>query len=130
MTSQSWLLLVAYVVVLLGAAKPLGLYMAKLMEAPRWQPLARLESRVFRLCGIGPEEMSWRQYALAVLLFSLVGVVVVYALQRLQAWLPLNPEKLPNGTPDSSFNTAISFVTNCPARSCGAATWCWSSPAT
>jgi K+-transporting ATPase ATPase A chain len=112
MTTQSWLLLAAYLVVLLAAAKPLGLYMAKLMEAPRWQPLARLENGVFRLCGVGREEMSWRQYALAVLVFSLVGFVVVYALQRLQAWLPLNPQQMPNVTPDSSFNTAISFVTN------------------
>ncbi len=97
---------------LLAAVKPLGLYMAKLMEAPRWQPLARLENGVFRLCGIGREEMSWREYALAVLVFSLVGFIVVYALQRLQSCLPLNPQQMPNVTPDSSFNTAISFVTN------------------
>lgn len=56
--------------------------------------------------------MNWRQYALAVLAFSLVGFAVVYALQRLQLWLPLNPQQMPNVTPDSSFNTAISFVTN------------------
>jgi K+-transporting ATPase ATPase A chain len=56
--------------------------------------------------------MSWRQYALAVLVFSLMGCIAVYALQRLQLWLPLNPQRLPNVTPDSSFNTAISFVTN------------------
>ena len=59
---------------LLATVKPLGLYMAKLMDAPRWRPLARLEAGVFRVCGIGREEMGWRQYALAVLLFSLVGV--------------------------------------------------------
>ena len=112
MTTQSWLLLAVYLVVLLAVVKPLGLYMAKLMEAPRWQPLARLENGVFRLCGIGREEMNWREYALAVLVFSLVGFIVVYALQRLQLWLPLNPQQMPNVTPDSSFNTAISFVTN------------------
>jgi K+-transporting ATPase ATPase A chain len=112
MTTQSWLQLAVYLVVLLAAVKPLGLYMAKLMETPRWQPLARIENGVFRLCGIGREEMSWRQYALAVLVFSLVGFIAVYALQRLQLWLPLNPQQLPNVTPDSSFNTAISFVTN------------------
>jgi K+-transporting ATPase ATPase A chain len=111
MTTQSWLLLAVYLAVLLAAVKPLGLYMAKLMEAPRWQPLARLEAGIFRLCGI-KDEMNWRQYALAVLVFSLVGFIVVYALQRLQLWLPLNPQQLPNVTPDSSFNTAISFVTN------------------
>ncbi|MBI5461374.1 MAG: potassium-transporting ATPase subunit KdpA, partial [Gammaproteobacteria bacterium] len=112
MTMQSWLLLAAYLVVLLAAAKPLGLYMAKLMDAPRWPPLARVERGVFRLCGVRDEEMIWRHYALAVLIFSLVGLIVVYALQRLQAWLPLNPQQLANVTPDSSFNTAISFVTN------------------
>ncbi len=112
MTTQSWLLLAAYLVVLLAAAKPLGLYMAKLMEAPRWRPLASVERGVFRVCGIRDEEMSWRGYALAVLVFSLVGLLVVYALQRLQLWLPLNPQQLANVTPDSSFNTAISFVTN------------------
>jgi K+-transporting ATPase ATPase A chain len=112
MTTQSWLLLAVYLVVLLAATKPLGLYMVKLMEAPCWQPLARLENGVFRVCGIGREEMSWRQYALAVLVFSLVGFIVVYALQRLQLWLPFNPQQIPNVTPDSSFNTAISFVTN------------------
>ncbi|MBK8162253.1 MAG: potassium-transporting ATPase subunit KdpA [Gammaproteobacteria bacterium] len=112
MTTQSWLLLAFYLVVLLAAVKPLGLYMTGLMEAPRWQPLARLENGVFRVCGIGSAEMSWRRYTLAVLVFSLIGFIVVYALQRLQLWLPLNPQQMPNVTPDSSFNTAISFVTN------------------
>jgi len=112
MTTQSWLLLAAYLVVLLATVKPLGLYITKLMDAPGWPPLARLEAGVFRVCGIGREEMGWRQYALAVLLFSLVGAVAVYALQRLQLWLPLNPQGMANLTADSSFNTAVSFVTN------------------
>ncbi|OOO03733.1 MAG: Potassium-transporting ATPase potassium-binding subunit [Chromatiales bacterium USCg_Taylor] len=111
MTTQSWLLLAAFLVVLLATVKPLGLYLTKLMETTRWQPLARLENGVFRVCGI-QDEMNWRQYALAVLLFSVVGVLVVYTLQRLQLWLPLNPQRMPNVTPYSSFNTAISFVTN------------------
>jgi K+-transporting ATPase ATPase A chain len=111
MTIQSWLLLAVYLAVLLAAVKPLGLYLAKLMEGPRWRPLARLEVGVFRVCGIHGE-MNWRQYALSLLVFSLVGFLAVYALQRLQLWLPLNPQQLPNVTPDSSFNTAISFVTN------------------
>lgn len=112
MTTPSLLLLAVYLLILLVAVKPLGLYMAKLMDAPRWQPLARLESGVLRFCSVGREEMSWRQYAGAVLVFSLVGFVAVYALQRLQAWLPFNPQQMPNVTPDSSFNTAVSFVTN------------------
>ena len=112
MTTQSWTLLAAYLVVLLAAVKPLGLYMARLMEAPRWRRLARVERGVFRLCGIRDEEMGWRGYALAVLVFSLIGLLALYALQRLQLWLPLNPQQQANVTPDSSFNTAISFVTN------------------
>ena len=60
MTTQSWLLLAAFLVVLLATVKPLGLYLTKLMETPRWQPLARLENGVFRVCGI-QDEMNWRQ---------------------------------------------------------------------
>lgn len=112
MTNQSWLLLLVFLIVLSATVKPLGLYVTKLMEAPRWRPLARLEAGIFRLCGIGGEEMGWRQYALAVLVFSLVGAIAVYALQRLQFWLPLNPQGMANVSADSSFNTAVSFVTN------------------
>lgn len=111
MTLQSWLLLAVYLAVLIALIKPLGLYITMLMDTPRWQPIARLENGVFGWCGI-KDEMNWRQYALAVLVFSLIGVIVVYVLQRLQASLPLNPQQFANVTPDSSFNTAISFVTN------------------
>ena len=111
MTGQSWGLLLLFLAVLLATVKPLGLYLARLMEAPRWRPLARCEAAVFRLSGI-EGEMGWRQYAAAVLVFSLIGALAVYALQRLQAWLPLNPQGFANVTPDSSFNTAVSFVTN------------------
>ena len=112
MTTRSWLLLAVFLVVLFATVRPLGLYIARLIEGgPRTPLLARLEEGVFRLCGIR-EEMGWRQYTLAVLVFSVIGAVAVYALQRLQPWLPLNPQGLPNVTPDSSFNTAISFVSN------------------
>jgi potassium-transporting ATPase potassium-binding subunit len=112
MTTHSWLLLAAFLVVLFVTVRPLGLYIARLIEgAPRMPMLARVEAGIFRLCGIR-EEMGWRQYALAVLVFSAIGVAAVYALQRLQAWLPLNPQGMPNVAPDSSFNTAISFVSN------------------
>ncbi len=113
MTTQSLLLLSVYLLVLLATVKPLGLFLARLIEGPLgWKPLDWLESRLLRLCGVRQEEMHWRQYALAVLLFSLVGVITVYALQRLQVYLPLNPQNFGNVTPDSSFNTAVSFVTN------------------
>ena len=112
MTTRSWLLLAVFLVVLFATVRPLGLYIARLIEGgPRTPLLARLEAGVFRLCGIR-EEMGWRQYVLAVLAFSVIGVAAVYALLRLQAGLPFNPQRLPNVAPDSSFNTAISFVTN------------------
>jgi K+-transporting ATPase ATPase A chain len=68
---------------------------------------------VFRACGIErDEDMGWLKYALAVLLFNALGLLAVYALQRLQLWLPLNPQAMANVSPDSAFNTAVSFVTN------------------
>jgi len=73
----------------------------------------RVEGALYRLCGIKADaDMGWLQYALAILLFNGLGVLAVYALQRLQVWLPLNPQAMANVSPDSSFNTALSFVTN------------------
>ena len=116
MTPHAWLLLGIYLLVLLALVKPLGLYIAAVMEG---RPILALrlgrpiEAMIYRLCGIRPdEEMDWRHYALAILLFSLIGLLVVFGLQRLQLWLPLNPQQLANVSPDSSFNTAVSFVTN------------------
>ncbi len=116
MTTHAWLLLGLYLLVLLLAAKPLGCHIADVMEG-RPSLAARLgggvESVLYRLCGIRrEEEMGWLQYALAILLFNLIGALAVYALQRTQAWLPLNPQGFANVSPDSSFNTAISFATN------------------
>jgi K+-transporting ATPase ATPase A chain len=77
----------------------------------RW--LVPAEKFFYRLCGVdSKQEMRWTQYAMAVLWFSLMGVFAVYALQRLQGWLPLNPQGFGAVSPDSSFNTALSFVTN------------------
>ena len=74
---------------------------------------APVERWLYRLCGINPdEEMNWRQYAIAALWFSVVSFVALYLLQRLQGVLPLNPEHMLAVSPDSSFNTAVSFVTN------------------
>lgn len=116
MTSNAILQLGLYLGVLLVCVKPLGLYMAKVYSG---QPpcLGRffgpLERLVYRLCGIDQDgEMSWQQYAKAVLAFSFVGFVGAYALQRVQGFLPLNPQSLPAVSPDSSFNTAVSFSTN------------------
>ena len=112
MSSHAWILLGIYLAVLLLTVKPMGLYIATVMEG-RFRLGGKIERPLYRLCGIKPdEEMGWLNYAFAILLFSLFGVLAVYALQRLQLWLPLNPQAFPNVSPDSAFNTAISFVTN------------------
>jgi K+-transporting ATPase ATPase A chain len=104
-----------YLIVLLALAKPLGGYMARVYQgesaANRW--LAPLENRFYRLAGVDPrQEMHWTGYAVAMLIFNLLGTATVYALQRLQHLLPLNPQVLGAVTPDSAFNTAVSFATN------------------
>jgi len=116
MTLHAWLLLGLFMLVFLVLVKPLGIYIADVMEGrPGWVPRlgGPVESLIYRLSGVRrDEEMGWLQYALAILLFSVIGALVVYALQRMQLWLPLNPEQLANISPDSAFNTALSFVTN------------------
>jgi potassium-transporting ATPase potassium-binding subunit len=105
-----------YLGVLLALAKPMGYYMLRVYEGKlpsfvRWMQPA--ENFFYRLCGVdSKQEMRWTQYAMGALWFSLLGVLAVYALQRLQVWLPLNPQGFGAVTPDSSFNTALSFVTN------------------
>ena len=75
--------------------------------------LGPVERLTYRLAGVrADDEMDWKRYAVAVIWFSLIGVLFVYALQRLQGFLPLNPQDLGAVSPDSSFNTAVSFVTN------------------
>ena len=113
MTPEFFALLGALLLVVLGAARPLGRYFAWIMDGgPAWRPLARLETALLRLCGVEPAEMRWTRYAMALLVFSLLGTLLVYALQRLQGLLPLNPQQFGAVSPDSSSNTAISFVTN------------------
>ncbi|HWZ63241.1 MAG TPA: potassium-transporting ATPase subunit KdpA [Steroidobacteraceae bacterium] len=116
MTAASLLLIIVFLAVVLLCVKPLGLYMANVMEGrPIW-PLrigAPLERWIYRLCGINPAiEMGWKHYAVALLVFNTLGALAVYLLQRLQLWLPLNPQHFANVSPDSAFNTAISFITN------------------
>ena len=112
MTSHAWTLLAVYSVVLLLLAIPTGRYIANVMEG-KFRFLGRIESGLYRVCGIKSDaDMGWLHYALGILLFNGIGVLVVYALQRVQLWLPLNPQAMVNVSPDSSFNTAIAFVTN------------------
>ena len=116
MTANGYLQLAFYLVVLIALAKPLGTYMAAIYEgrpAVLNQLGAPLERLIYRLCGVKEsEEMSWTRYALASLWFTLFGLLAVYGLQRLQSYLPLNPAGMGAVSPDSSFNTAVSFVTN------------------
>lgn len=112
MSTHAWFVLALFSAVLLALARPLGHYIAYLMDGRlRWA--ARVEGPLYRACGIQADvEMSWLRYALALLLFNGLGVLAVYALQRAQAVLPLNPQGLPAVAPDSAFNTAVSFATN------------------
>jgi len=116
MTGQSLGLLALFLAAVVLCAKPLGLYMATVMEGrPIWAVRVgqRVESLTYRLCGVDPgAEMGWKTYAIALLVFNGLGALLVYGLQRLQYWLPLNPEHFTAVSPDSSFNTAVSFVTN------------------
>ncbi|HIV72401.1 MAG TPA: potassium-transporting ATPase subunit KdpA [Candidatus Aquabacterium excrementipullorum] len=112
MNTTAWLLLAAFLTVLLALAWPLAAAITHVMEGrARWA--ARIEAPLYRLAGVRPEQdMGWQCYALALLLFNVLGVIAVYALQRLQGWLPLNPQGFGAVSPDSAFNTAISFVAN------------------
>ena len=116
MTGNAYLQIALYLGALLLLAEPLGRYMANVYEgrvAFLNRFAAPVENRLYRLCGVNPaEEMRWTQYVLAMLIFNLFGVLAVYVLQRVQAHLPLNPQGFPAVSPDSSFNTAVSFATN------------------
>jgi K+-transporting ATPase ATPase A chain len=116
MTAQGWLQFALYVGVLVLLAKPLGSFMAAVYEGRRTflsPVLGPVERLVYRVSGVDEkQETDWKRYTVGVLLFSLIGLVVVYLLQRLQGVLPLNPQSMPAVSPDSSFNTAVSFATN------------------
>ncbi|MDQ3247707.1 MAG: potassium-transporting ATPase subunit KdpA, partial [Chloroflexota bacterium] len=116
MTANGYLQLIFFLVVLIGLAKPLGWYMARVYEGQSIgldRVLGPIERLIYRLSGVqADQEMNWKVYTVAMLLFNLAGLLVVYLLQRLQAGLPLNPQGLAAITPDSSFNTAISFASN------------------
>lgn len=116
MLLNSYLQIVIYFVVLLLLVKPLGLYMARVYQGETTfldRPVRPLERLCYRLLGVNPQdEMDWKTYAIALLVFSAISVSIVYILLRVQGLLLLNPQKFGVATPDLSFNTAISFVTN------------------
>jgi potassium-transporting ATPase potassium-binding subunit len=115
MSINGWLQFAVFLIVLLLLVKPLGLYMARVFEGTsavtRWfGPVERL---LYRVCAIDPTvSMDWKQYALAMLVFNALGGLLLYLIQRLQVYLPLNPQQMSALSPDSAFNTAVSFVSN------------------
>ena len=116
MNYNNFIQAVIFLAALLLMVKPLGIYMARVYEGKPagfnvW--FGWFEKLIYRLSGVRPEQgMSWKAYAVSMMLFNIIGIVVVYALQRLQAFLPFNPMGMPPVSPDSSFNTAVSFATN------------------
>ncbi len=116
MTANQWAQILFYMIVLLALVKPLGLYMARVYGnkpffLDKW--LGWLERLVYRLCGIKLDvEMNWKSYALAMLLFNIVGGAILYIIMRVQQRLPFNPAGQSPVPPDLAFNTAISFITN------------------
>jgi potassium-transporting ATPase potassium-binding subunit len=124
MRSTEWLQLALYVGVLALITKPMGLYLLRVLDAngrtwldPVLKPLERL---TYRLMGVRQDkEQDWKQYTVAMLLFSLVSCVFTYAILRLQQYLPLNPQHFGAVSPDLAFNTAVSFTTNTNWQSYG-----------
>ena len=116
MSVFDWVQIILYVVILIALAKPLGSFMARVFNGERnfLSPiLAPVERFTYRLLGTRPdEEMNWKKYAVAVLLFALLGVVTLFIIELLQGVLPFNPQHLPGVSPALAFNTAISFNTN------------------
>ena len=117
MQASGWLQFALYFIALVLITKPMGLYLLQVLDANgrTWlDPVVRpLERVTYRLMGIdSSKEHNWKQYTLAMLLFSLVGCLFTYAILRLQYYLPLNPQRLAGVSPDLGFNTAVSFTTN------------------
>lgn len=111
MTQDLFLLTLLFLALLGAMAWPLGAHMARLFSGTyAWQ--SRLEAGLLRLLRLNGDDMRWTVYALGVLLFNLIGLLVLYGLQRLQGGLPFNPQGFGAVSADSAFNTAISFVTN------------------
>jgi K+-transporting ATPase ATPase A chain len=116
MTLNGWLQILFFLLAILLVTKPLGIFMARVFGRERTflDPLMRpVERTIYHLTGVDERRgMRWTEYAVALLLFSAVSLVVLYVLQRAQAWLPFNPQRFAGVAPDLAFNTAVSFTTN------------------
>ena len=116
MSVNGWLQIVVFFLLVVAVTKPLGIYMFRVFEGdkqPLPRTLGRVERGLLRLCGLkSPKEQTWLEYAIAMLLFSVLGVLVTYVIQRTQGSLPANPQGLPGVPGPLAFNTAASFTTN------------------
>ncbi len=116
MSANGWLQFAVFCVILLATVRPVGLYLARVLEGERtWlDPVLRpFERLIYRLSGVNADhEMNWREYAFAILGFSAISMLMTYAIERLQNLLPLNPRGLAAVGPDLAWNTAASFTTN------------------
>src|ERR1022692_1416695 len=116
MSANGWLQFAIFSAILLATVRPVGLYLTRVLEGERtWlDPVLRpIERLIYKLSGIkADKEMNWREYAYSVLGVSAVSMLVTYGFQRLQLWLPWNPQGLANVGPDLAWNTAASFTTN------------------
>ena len=126
MTINGWLQIAVYCLLILAVTKPLGLYMTAVFEGQRTflSPiLGPVERGFYRLAGVDPKrEQHWTTYTVAMLVFNALGFLAVYAIQRLQGVLPLNPAEMGAVSPDLAFNTAVSFATNTNWQSYGGET--------
>jgi K+-transporting ATPase ATPase A chain len=114
-TWQGWLQIAIFAALIAAVVKPLGGYIARIADASSRvvRAIAPIETGLYRLAGVDPaKEQSWVTYAFALLSFNIAGIAALYALQRLQAMLPLNPQQMGAVAPDLALNTAVSFATN------------------
>src|SRR5215469_4878618 len=116
MTLNGWIQILLFALIIFAITKPLGIYMFRVFEGDK-QPLPRffapIERWIYKLCGVDPkEQQDWKQYTIALLVFSAVTLLVTYGIERLQHILPLNPQKFPPVPADLAWNTASSFTTN------------------
>jgi len=116
MSANGWLQFALFCLILLASVRPVGIYLARVLEGERtWlDPILRpFERLIYKLCGVNAkQEMNWREYAFAMLGFSAISMLLTYGIERLQALLPFNPQGLPAVGPDLAWNTAASFTTN------------------
>src|SRR5579872_1951837 len=116
MTANGWFQIFLFLAVIFAITKPLGIFIARVFNRQKTfldAVLRPIEKLIYRLTGVDEQrEMRWTEYGIAMLLFSGVSLLLLYAIERVQQWLPLNPQRLTAVAPDLAFNTAVSFTTN------------------